>query len=134
MLSHSFLLLLRLLFVHVFQGGPSFGFIDFLSCASVSSVTQSFLTLCDPMDCSTWGFPVHHQLPELAQIHVHQVSDAIQPSQPLSSSSPHAFNLSQHQGLFQWVSESVGLTISLNVAVIISFLLLAGFNSVFAWI
>ena len=52
------------------------------------------------------GFPVHHQLPELAQIHVHQVGDAIQPSHPLSSPSPPAFNLSQHQGLFQWVSSS----------------------------
>ena len=57
--------------------------------------------LCKPMDCSTLGFPVHHQLPELAQTHVHQVSDAIQPSHPLSSLSPPAFNLSQHRGLFQ---------------------------------
>ena len=69
-----------------------------------SSVTQSCLTLCDPMDCSTPGFPVHHQLLELAQIHVHQVGDAIQPSHLLLSSSPPAFNLSQHQHLFQWVS------------------------------
>ena len=60
--------------------------------------------LCDPMDCSTPGFPVHHQLPELAQTHVHRVSDAIQPSHPLSSPSPPAFNLPQHQGIFQWVS------------------------------
>ena len=66
-----------------------------------SSVTQSCPTLCDPMDCSTLGFPVHNQLPELAQTHVHQVSDAIQPSHPLSTPSPPAFNLSQHQGLFQ---------------------------------
>ena len=66
-----------------------------------SSVTQSCLTLCDPMDCSMPGFPVHHQLLELAQTHVYQVSDAIQPSHPLSASSPPAFNLSQHQGLFQ---------------------------------
>ena len=65
-----------------------------------SSVSQSCPTLCDPMDCSTPGLPVHHQLPELAQIHVHRVSDAIQPSHPLSSPSP-AFNLSQHQGLSQ---------------------------------
>ena len=56
------------------------------------------------MDCSTPGLPVHHQLPELAQTHVHWVGDAIQPSHPLSSPSPHAFNLSQHQGLFKWVS------------------------------
>ena len=60
-----------------------------------SSVTQSCQTLCDPMDCSTPGFPVHHQLPELAQTHVHQVSDAIQPFHPLSSLSPPAFSLSQ---------------------------------------
>ena len=58
------------------------------------------------MDCSTPGFPVHHQPPELAQIHVHQVSDTIQPSHPLSSPCPPAFNLSQNQGLFQWVSSS----------------------------
>ena len=69
-----------------------------------SSVTQSCLTLCDPMDCSTPGFPVHHQLPELAKTHVHWVSDAIQPSHPLSVPSPLAFNLSQHQGLCKWVS------------------------------
>ena len=56
------------------------------------------------MDCRMPGFPVHHQLPELAQTHVHQVGDAIQPSYPLSSPSPSAFNLSQHHGLFQWVS------------------------------
>ena len=58
------------------------------------------------MDCSTPGSPVHHQLPELAQTHVHWVGDAIQPSHPLSSPSPLALNLSQHQGLFQWVSSS----------------------------
>ena len=68
------------------------------------SVAQPCLTLCDPVDCSTPGFPVHHQLPELVQTHVHWVSDAIQPSHPLSSPFPPAFNLSQHQGLFQWVS------------------------------
>ena len=68
------------------------------------SVTQLCPTLCDPMNCSTPGFPVHHQLPELAQIHVHQVSDVIQPSGPLSSPPPPAFYLSQHQGLFQWVN------------------------------
>ena len=66
-----------------------------------SSVAQLCPTLCDPMDCSTPGFPVHHQLPELAQTHVHQVGDAIQPFHPLSSPSLPAFNLSQHQGLFQ---------------------------------
>ena len=61
-----------------------------------SLVTQSCLTLCDPMDCSTPGFPVHHQLLELAQTHVHRVSDAIQPPHYLSSPFPPAFNLSQH--------------------------------------
>ena len=69
-----------------------------------SSVAQLCPTLCKLMDCSMPGFLVHHQLPELAQIHVHQVGDAIQPSHPLSSPSHPAFNLSQHQGLFQWVS------------------------------
>ena len=71
-----------------------------------SSVTQSYLTLCNAMDYSMPGFPVHHQLLELTQIHVHQVSDAIQPSHPLLFPSPPAFSLSQHQGLFQWVSSS----------------------------
>ena len=61
---------------------------------------------CDPMDCSKPGFPVHHQLPELAQTHVHRVSDAMQSSHPLLSASPPTFNLSQHQGLFKWVSSS----------------------------
>ena len=69
-----------------------------------SSVSQSCLILCDPMDCSTPGFPVLHQLLELAQTHVHQVGDAIQPSHPLSTPSPPAFNLSQHQGLSKWLS------------------------------
>ena len=58
-------------------------------------------TFCDPMNCRTPGLPVHHQLPELTQTHVHRVSDAIQPSHPLSSPSPPAFNPSQHQGLLQ---------------------------------
>ena len=71
-----------------------------------SSAAQSCPTLCDPMECSMSGFPVHHQLLELTQIHAHQVGDAIQPSHPLSSPSPPAFNLSQHQSLFQWVSSS----------------------------
>ena len=70
------------------------------------SFAKSYPTLCDPMDCSTQGFPVHHQPPELAQTHVHQVGNAIQPSHPQLSPSPPAFNLSQHQGLFQWVSSS----------------------------
>ena len=71
-----------------------------------SSVAQSCLTLWNPMDCSMPDFPVHHQLPELIQTHVHWVSGAIQPSYPLSPPSPPAFNLSQHQGLFQWVNSS----------------------------
>ena len=65
-----------------------------------SSVAQSCPILCDSMDCSTPDFPVHHQLPEPAQTHVHRVGDAIQLSHPLLSTSPPAFNLSQHQGLF----------------------------------
>ena len=73
---------------------------------SSSSVAQSCLTLCNPMDYSTPGFSVHHQLPELAQIHVHRVSDVVQPSYPLSFPSPPAFNLSQHKDLFKWVSSS----------------------------
>ena len=70
------------------------------------SVTWLCPALCNPMDCSTPGFPVLHHLPEFAQIHLHWVGDAIQPSHPLLSPSPPAFNLSQHQGLFQWVSSS----------------------------
>ena len=69
-----------------------------------SAVTQSCLTLRNLMDYSMPGLPVHHQLLEFTQTHVHWVSDAIQPSHPLSSPSPPAFNLSQHQGLFKWVS------------------------------
>ena len=64
---------------------------------------KSSLTLCDSMDCSTPGFPVHHQLPEFTQTNVHWVSDAIQSSHSLPSPSPPAFNLSQHQGLFKWI-------------------------------
>ena len=74
------------------------------SCIQFSSVTQLCPTLCDLMDCSTPGYPVLHYLPELAQTHVHWVGDAIQPSHSLSSPSCPAFNLSQHQGLFHWVS------------------------------
>ena len=71
-----------------------------------TSVAQSCPTLCDPMNCSMPGLPVHHQLPESTQTHVHRVGDAIQPSHPLSSLSPLAPNPSQHQGLFQWVNSS----------------------------
>ena len=71
-----------------------------------SSVTQLCPTLCDPMNRNMPGLPVQHQLPESTQTHVHWVGDAIQPSHPLSSPSPPALNLSQHQGLFQWVNSS----------------------------
>ena len=74
------------------------------SYSALSQFIQSCPTLCNPMDCSTPGFPVHHQLLEPAQTRVHQVGDAIQPSHPLLSPSPAAFCLSQHQGFFQWVS------------------------------
>ena len=74
--------------------------------AQFSSVAQSCTTLWDSKDCSPTGLPVHHQLLEVTQTHVHQVGDAIQPSNPLSSPSPLTFNLSQRQGLFQWVSSS----------------------------
>ena len=72
----------------------------------IRSVTQSCPTLCNPMNRSTPGLPVHHQLPEFTQTHVHRVSDAIQPSHPLLSPSPLAPNPSQHQSLFQWVNSS----------------------------
>ena len=71
-----------------------------------SSVAQSCPTLCDPMNCSTPGLPVHHQFPEFTQTHVHWVGDAIQPSHPLLSPSPPVLNLSQHKGLYKWVSFS----------------------------
>ena len=70
------------------------------------SVTKLCLILCDPMDCSTPGFPVLHHLPEFAQTHVHWVGDTMQPFHSLSPPSPPALNISQHQGLFQWVSSS----------------------------
>ena len=72
----------------------------------IRSVAQSCPTLCDPMNRSTPGLPVHHQLPEFTETHVHRVSDAIQPSHPLLSPSPPAANPSQHQNLSQWVNSS----------------------------
>ena len=90
----------------------------FLVAVGCCSVAQSCPNLCNPMDCSTSGFPVIHYLLELAQTHVHWVGDAIQPSHPLLSLSPPAFNLSQHQGLFQWVSslhQVVGASASASV-------------------
>ena len=85
----------------------SFKMENFLNTTVVSSVQSlSGVWLCDPMDCSTPGLLVHHQLLEFTQTHNHHVGGAIQPSHPLSSPSPPTFNLSQHQGLFQWVSSS----------------------------
>ena len=77
-----------------------------LSSVQFSSVARSCLTLCSPMDCSMPVFPIHHQHQGPTQTHVHWVGDAIQPSHPLLSASPPAFNISQNQGLFQWVSSS----------------------------
>ena len=90
-------------FSSLFDWMDSFSFFFFFLHVSdqIRSVTQSCLTLCDPMNRSMPGLPVHHQLPEFTQTHVHRVSDAIQPSHPLSSSSPPAPNPSQHQSLFQ---------------------------------
>ena len=81
-------------------------FIYFINCSCCCSVDQSCTALCDTMDCSMPGFPVLRHLPEFAQIHVHWVNDAIQTSCPLSPTSPLALSLSQHQGLFQWISSS----------------------------
>ena len=75
-----------------------------ISSVQFISVTQSYLTLCNPMNHRASGLPVHYQLPEFTQTNVHWVDDAIQPSHPLSSPSPPALNLSQHQDLFKWVS------------------------------
>ena len=79
----------------------SFWEIPYFSSVQFSSDAQSYLILCDSMDWSTLGFPIHHQLLEVTQTHVHWVSDAIQPTYPMPSTSPSAFNLSQHQGLFK---------------------------------
>ena len=78
----------------------------FISSVEFSSVAQSCPTPCNPMNHSMPGLPIYHQLPEIIQTHAHWVSEAIQPSHPLSSPSPPALSLSQHQGLFQWVSSS----------------------------
>ena len=85
--------------------------LTFLSCPTLlynmscccCSVVQSCPTLCDPTDCSTPGLPIPHRLPEFAQVHVHCISDAVQPSHPLMTSSPSALDLSQHYGVFQYV-------------------------------
>ena len=81
-----------------------------------SSVSKSYPSLCTSMDCNIPGFPGLHSLPEFCQNHVHRVGDAIQPSHPLSSPSPPAFNLSQHQGLFQGVSSSHQVRQSIGVS------------------
>ena len=90
-----------------------------------SSVTQSCLTLCDPMNCSTPGLPVHHQLPEFTQTLIYWVGDAIQPSHSLSSPSPSALNLSQNQSLFKCQlfasgGQSIGVSASISVLDVIS--------------
>ena len=93
----------------------------YISSVQFSSGIQLCVTLCDPMNHSTPGLPVHHQLPEFTQTHVHWVGDAIQPSHPMSSPSPPASNPSQHQGLFQWVNSlcmrwpSIGVWASASV-------------------
>ena len=103
----SFPLLFFILCLSLFQYDPSSVSLTSPSAMSnlcsvqFSSVAQLCLTLCNPMNCSTPGLPVHQQLPEFTQTHVHRVSDAIQPSHPLSSPSPPAPNPSQHQSLFQ---------------------------------
>ena len=83
---------------------------EMIGSVQFSSVTQLCLTLCDPINPSMLGLPVHHQLPEFTQTHAHRVGDAIQPSHPLLSLSPPAPNPSQHQGLFQWVNFSHEVT------------------------
>ena len=87
-------------FEQILGDGEGQGSLVCCSAAAAKSL-QSCPTLCDPMNRSTPGLPVHHHLPESTQTHVHGVDDAIQPSHPLSSPSPPALNLSQHQGLFQ---------------------------------
>ena len=89
---------------HLDQIHPWWEFLSWIRSDQISrSVVSDF---CDPMNCSTPGFPVHHQLPEFTQTHIHRVGDAIQSSHPLSSPSPPAPNPSQHQSLFQWVNSS----------------------------
>ena len=101
--SHLFQNFPQFIGIHTVKG---FGIVSSVQFSSVqfSSVAQSCPTLCDPMNRSTPGLPVQHQLLEFTQTHVHRVRDAIQPSQPWSSPSPPAPNPSQHQSLFQWVN------------------------------
>ena len=108
-MSRKWLSVTVLLVIYPLTAAWGFGSLAYLQVSwarCCCSVAKSCPTLCEPMDCSMPGFPVLHQLPELAQTHVHWVSDAIQLSHPLSSPSPPALNLSQHQSLFQWVSSS----------------------------
>ena len=101
-------ILLKIALFHSFNGSIIFHcvYVPHLLSVQFSLVAQSCPTLCDPMNRSTPGLPVHHQLPEFTQTHVHRVSDAIQPFHPLSSAFPPASNLSQHQSLFQCVNYS----------------------------
>ena len=99
---YCYLFYARIVLYLVFWACPQ----DFLIFLQFSSVAQSCLTLCDPMNHSKSGLSVHHQLPEFTQTHIHRVGDAIQPSHPLLSPSPPARNPSQHQSLFQWVNSS----------------------------
>ena len=98
MATHSSILARRILWTEELQSMESQR-VRYDLVTHLSSVAESCLTLCEPMDCSSPGFPVHHQLLECAQTYVHRVDDAIQPSRPLSSPSPPALNLSQHQDL-----------------------------------
>ena len=100
---HSYILCLALFFKFNIAFSQVF---HYTHSVQFTSDAQSCPTLCDPVNHSTPGLPVHHQLPEFTQTHVHWVSNAIQPSHPLSSPSPLALNLSQHQDLFQWVNSS----------------------------
>ena len=107
--SNILFLLMSMLTVALLLSSPFSFHLCTVSCdcsVQFSSVSQLCPTLCDPMNHSTPGLPVHQQLLEFTQTHLHWVGDAIQPSHPLSSPSPPALNLSQHQGLFKWVSSS----------------------------
>ena len=106
--SLLFNMLSRLVITFLLLGAGQLVFpgFSFSMAAAAAKSLKSCPTLCDPMNHNTPGLPVHHQLPESTQTHVHQVSDAIQPSHPLSSPSPPSLNLSQHHTLFKWVSSS----------------------------
>jgi len=101
-----YVVLLCILMAYSFKTPQDVIIIAALYSVQFSSVTRLYPTLCNAMNRSTPGYPVHYQLTEFTQTHIHWVGDAIQPSHPLSSPSPPAFNLSQHQGLFKWVSSS----------------------------